>query len=312
MITTVTMNPCIDKSITVAEFKYGRLNRVLSSRSDIGGKGINVATAYKKLGGEVFCTGINYKIDGDFITDKLDEMNIPHDFVIVSGKLRENLKIVDQSNGYITEINETGYLSSEKSIKELKEKVHILSKRSSLMVFSGSVPKGIESDIYKELINECDQHTCKIILDAEGMLLLEGLKAKPYLIKPNKFELENALGSELNSLKELVSGARKLLNFGIQIICVSLGKDGAIILNKDHVYYAPPLPVEVKSTVGAGDSMVAALCLAIERKQPLNQMLRMAVAAAAATIQLEGTQMCNKQNFDALLPYVKITELSFN
>ena len=198
MITTVTMNPCIDKSITVAEFKYGRLNRVLSSRTDIGGKGINVATAYKKLGGDVLCTGINYKNDGDFITDKLNEMNIPHDFVIVSGKLRENLKIVDQSNGYITEINETGYLSSEKSIKELKEKVRILSKRSSLMVFSGSVPKCIESHIYKELINKCDQRTCKIILDAE-CAASEGLKAKPYLIKPNKFELENALGSELNS-----------------------------------------------------------------------------------------------------------------
>lgn len=309
MITTITMNPCIDRTVMIDAFEYGGLNRIKDSRKDIGGKGINVAAAYANLGGEALCTGINYLDGGDFIHKKLDEMHIRHDFVMVPGELRVNLKVFDESKAVITELNEKGWPAPSESVAALKDKVKEHCKNSSAMVFSGSVPNGVDSDIYRELMQECDASQCRLILDAEGQLFLEGLKARPYLVKPNRHELESAFGIELNTYRDIVRGAEKLLDDGVQIVCVSLGSDGAMIVDSNDAFYAPALPVKVKGTVGAGDSMVAALCLALEQGRSLDEMLRMAVAAAAASIMTEGTQLCTRRDFDTLLPQVTVSRI---
>ena len=309
MITTVTMNPCLDKALTIKEFRYGGLNRVKSSRTDIGGKGINVAVAYTNLGGSALCTGINYERGGDFLCHSLDAMGIQHDFIRVPGELRTNLKLFDESRGVITEVNQPGWPVKDEAFAALKDKVGKLSKNSSLMVFSGSVPEGMGFQTYRELMESCDTAGCRLILDAEGQLLMEGLKAKPYLIKPNRFELEKLLDMELRSYKEIAAAAGKLLDYGVGIICVSLGEDGAVVINQDSAYYAPALPVEVKSTVGAGDSMVAALCLAIEEGRSLDEMLQMAMAAAASSVMAEGTKLCSKVDYLALLHKVRVNKL---
>jgi 1-phosphofructokinase len=309
MITTITLNPCIDKTVAIDTFEYGGLNRIKDSRKDIGGKGINVAAAYTNLGGEALCSGFNYLIGGDYIHNKLDDMHIRHDFVMVPGELRVNLKVFDEGRAVITELNEKGWPVHPDSVAALKDKVKKYCGCSSAMVFSGSVPEGISSDIYGKLMQECDAPQCKLILDAEGQLFLEGLKARPYLVKPNRFELENALGIELNKNRDVARGAEKLLEYGVQIVCVSLGPDGAVIVDSNDAFYAPALPVKVKSTVGAGDSMVAALCLAIEQGKSLGEMLRMAAAAAAATIMTEGTQFCSKGDYETLLPQVALYRL---
>jgi 1-phosphofructokinase len=304
------MNPCIDKTITIDAFEYGGLNRVKSSRRDIGGKGINVAAVYTNLGGEAQCTGINYQTGGDFILNRLDEMHIRHEFVTAPGELRENLKVFDPSRAVVTEFNESGWPVGAEQVTAVKNKVRILSQESGIMVFSGSVPKGVSFAVYRELMQECDASRCRMVLDAEGQLFLEGLKAQPYLVKPNRFELEKALGMELNTYEETASGARRILDYGVQIVCVSLGSDGALIVDKKDAWFAPALPVQVKSTVGAGDSMVAALCLAIEQGRPLDEMLRMASAAAAASVMTAGTLLCSRQDFDALLPQAAAIHLN--
>ena len=308
MITTVTMNPCMDKTVTVDTFQYGGLNRVQNGREDIGGKGINVASVVTNLGGMALCTGINYENGGDFIQGKLSDRHIRHDFVMVPGELRTNLKLFDRSKGVITEVNESGSPVEAGSIVALKEKVRRYSRESSMMVFSGSVPQGVGSGVYRELMEECARG-CRPVLDAEGPLLSEGLKAQPYLIKPNRFELEMILGEERSTKEGIVEGARELLRSGVQILCVSLGEDGAVIVDPCRAYFAPALPVKVQSTVGAGDSMVAALCLAAEEDRPPAEMLRMATAAAAASVMTEGTQLCSRSDFDALLPQVSVTRI---
>ena len=310
MITTVTMNPCIDKTVTVDAFRYGGLNRVKSSRMDAGGKGINVASVYTGLGGSALCTGINYRTRGDFIREKLDEMHIRHDFVMVPGEVRSNLKLFDRAKGVITEVNESGFPIDAEAVTALKEKVRRYSRDSGMMVFSGSVPGGVGPGVYRELMEECAEADCRLVLDAEGQLLLEGLKAQPYLVKPNRFELEKALGMKQNTKEEIAVGAGKLLDrYGVHILCVSLGAEGAVIVDSSNAWYAPALPVKVKSTVGAGDSMVAALCLAIEQGRPPEEMLRMAIAAAAASVMAEGTQLCGRRDLDALLPRVTLTRI---
>ncbi len=308
MITTVTMNPCMDKTVTVDTFQYGGLNRVQNGREDIGGKGINVASVVTNLGGMALCTGINYENGGDFIQGKLSDRHIRHDFVMVPGELRTNLKLFDRSKGVITEVNESGSPVEAGSIVALKEKVRRYSRESSMMVFSGSVPQGVGSGVYRELMEECARG-CRPVLDAEGPLLSEGLKAQPYLIKPNRFELEMILGEERSTKEGIVEGARELLRSGVQILCVSLGEDGAVIVDPCRAYFAPALPVKVQSTVGAGDSMVAALCLAAEEGRPPAEMLRMATAAAAASVMTEGTQLCSRSDFDVLLPQVSVTRI---
>ncbi|WZL78611.1 1-phosphofructokinase [Eubacteriales bacterium mix99] len=308
MITTVTMNPGVDKTVTVDTFHYGGLNRVQNGRLDVGGKGINVASVYTNLGGTALCTGINYQSGGDLIRERLSDRHVRHDFVMVPGELRTNLKLFDRSKGVVTEVNESGFPVQEGNIQVLKEKVRRYSRESSMMVFSGSVPRGVGSGVYRELMEEC-AGDCRLVLDAEGPLLSEGLKAQPYLIKPNRFELEKILGEERNTKEEIVEGARELLRSGVQILCVSLGAQGAVIVDPCSAYFAPALPVKVQSTVGAGDSMVAALCLAAEEDRPPAEMLRMATAAAAASVMTEGTQLCSRSDFDALLPQVSVTRI---
>ncbi len=307
MIITVTMNPCIDRTVTIEQFRYGGMNRIQTSREDASGKGINVAIVYKELGGEALCTGINYLERGNLIRGRLNGLGIRHDFIEVPGTVRMNLKIFDKAKEIITEVNEPGAQVVPSALEDFKYALAGLTSMAEMVILSGSVPLGVPTTIYKDIM----EMGCNIkwVLDAEGALFAEGLKGQPYLIKPNLFELEKALNCTLKDHKDIVRGARSLFSYGITMACVSMGAEGAIMVNEKEAYYAPPLPIEVKSTVGAGDSMVAAFCLALEEGADLKEVLRRGSAAAAATVVNEGTQLCNRNTYDFLLPQVNIINL---
>lgn len=310
MITTVTLNPCIDRMVTVEKFIYGGLNRIISSREDAAGKGINVAVALHQLGQKAFCIGFNYTERGYMISKLLDDLTIPYDFVEVEGAVRVNLKVFDLSQSVVTEINEGGHPVSLEHIQRLKGKVEVYAPASSMMVFSGSVPAGVPSYIYRELIERAKRHGTLCVLDAEGQLLLEGIKAQPYLIKPNLYELERATGKTLTTPSEIVRAARLFIEKGVRIVGVSMGSGGAMIIDENEAYYAHPIPVEVKGTAGAGDSMVAGFCLAIEEGAGLKDMLRYGVAAATASVIREGTLLCTREGFEAMLPRVVVEKVA--
>ena len=175
---------------------------------------------------------------------------------------------------------------------------------------SGSVPRGIPSTIYRELLELVSELPVKTILDAEGELLLEGLRGKPDIIKPNLYELETALKTRLNSHRDIVHGARVFIKQGVGIVGVSMGKEGAMIIDDKRAYYAPGMKVDVKGTAGAGDSFVAGLCLAIEEDKDIKDMLRYGVAAATASVIQAGTELCNREDFERLLARVEIEELN--
>jgi len=309
MIITVTMNPCIDRMVTVEKFTYGGMNRIIESREDASGKGINVAIACKQLGGEAVATGINYTGKGRMIRNRLDGLGIPHDFVEVSGDVRVNLKIFDASMGVVTEVNEPGHPVDPAALEALKSKLKALCEKGDMIVFSGSVPKGVSAAVYLELMSAVTGHA-RLVLDAEGELLTEGLKARPFMIKPNLYELEKALGREFKDQRDIVAGARKFIDAGVSIVGVSMGDKGAVLVDSREAYYSPALPVKVRSTVGAGDSMVAAFCLACEAGAGLEEMLRMGSAAAAATVISDGTQLCSRNGFDFLLPQAAVAAIS--
>lgn len=309
MIAAINLNPCIDLSIQVQGFQYGELNRVLESRSDPSGKGINVGIALKNLGREVKCLGFNYRDNGDALKAVLEQKEIGHRFVEVDGRLRINVKILDTVSSVMTEMNEQGGKVRKEDVCSLRKMIREETEDSGIVVIGGSVPNGVEKEIYREIISDLSGKGKRIILDAEKELLEEGVKAKPYLIKPNLYELETTFQRKCKDIGEVVLAARDIIRQGVQVVCVSMGEKGAVICSEESAYYAPAIPLDIKGYQGAGDSMVAGICCALEEKKDIREMLRYGMAASAASLIREGTQLCEKQTFDKYLEQIEIREV---
>lgn len=290
MITTITLNPAIDKTITIDDFKIGSVNRVTSARIDAAGKGINVSKVIKALGGESKATGILAGNSGEFIKKELDKLQIENDFIIVDGETRTNVKVVDIKNKITTEINEKGPFIEDKDLRRIKEKIVDIIPANSVAVFSGSVPQNVNTDIYKFLVEKVKEKGVKCILDTSKKLLSEGIKAGPYLVKPNIHELEELFDVKLDSYKKVVDVSKDIFKYGVKYIVVSLGKDGSLFITEDKAALVEGMKVDVKSTVGAGDSMVAALALAIDNNYSFEKIIRLASATSTASVMTEGTQ----------------------
>lgn len=309
MIGTVTLNPCVDRTCHISGFEYGGMNRMIDDRRDVSGKGINVSLALKQMNWDVKTTGFLYKGNKEFFLEELTKSHIEYDGIEVEGVVRENIKLWDTNSNITTEINQKGAFVSEEKCQEFKE--HFTSWVSSLdvVVLSGSVPVGIDNTIYKDLIEIASLKGVKSVLDAEGELLNEGLKAKPYLIKPNKYEFCLSFKTEDDSLYSIAKKAKEIVKDGVcSICCVTLGKDGALIVSKDGVWFSPSPSVDIKCTQGAGDSVVAGMCIALERGLDVPEMLRYGVTMATGTLTREGTQMCGKDEFDRFLPLVEVSK----
>lgn len=312
-VLTMTLNPCIDKTIYVETFQVGGTNIVRKTVEEAAGKGINVAVGLKHLDVPVKAMGFVYKEDKDKLYGKLDEEKISYSFVEVEGRLRVNQKIFDESKSEMTECNEKGSPVRKEDVERLLETLQEELTDTSILVLSGSVPPGVNKDIYAVMTSMANEAGVKVVLDASGELLTEGVKANPYLIKPNREEFVRTFlqkeGVEVNDAEELVmSMCNKLLFDGLTYICLSLGAEGALLVGKgkndgkivlkenalpmgDNAIISdkrPAIPVSIRSLQGAGDAMVAGLCKAIYEERE-DRMLDYALAMAASTITLEGT-----------------------
>jgi 1-phosphofructokinase len=290
MIVTVTLNPALDKTMEIDDFNLEKINREKRSRVDAGGKGINVSKVIKSLGGESLATGFIAGNAGNFIKQQLDGFGIQNDFVVTQGETRTNLKVVDLKNKTYTDINENGPLISEQELLNVEEKVQDCVNENSVLVLSGSIPKNLSSKVYFDMITRAKEKGAKVIIDADGDLLNESIKAGPYLVKPNIDELERLYSIKLDTTDKVIDCAKKLFDFGVEIVVVSLGGDGSIFITRKEILIVEPIKVDVKSTVGAGDSMVAALALSIDKNYPFDQVVRLSVAAGTAAVMMEGTQ----------------------
>lgn len=291
MVITVTLNPAVDKTVEIGNFEIGAVNRVSSVRLDAGGKGINVSKVIRSLGGKSKASGILGGAAGGFIKEYLDRLGIENDFLFIKGETRTNLKIVDGSRKISTDINEPGPPVTREDVENLKRIVFEDLGEGSVVVFSGSVPGNVDKDIYERWIEAAGKAGAKTILDADGELLKRGVKAGPFLIKPNIHELERLFETRIKDAREAEGLARKLMeSHGIEMAAVSLGEKGAVFLNKEKSLLAHGIKVEVKSTVGAGDAMVAALAYALAKGWSFEEAARLAVASATANVMTSGTQ----------------------
>ena len=306
MIVTVCLNPSVDKTCEVESFQFGGTNRVISAMLDAGGKGINVALALKRLGQEAAATGFLYNKNADIFYDRLEKGNVICDFIVSDGSARTNIKLRDKKTGTITEINEKGAAVDQSLINAVRDKCIELSKKCEYMVFTGSMPPGCPPDLYKTLINEIH---CPAILDADSTALKSGAEAAPFMIKPNIHEFEALLGQKLASPDEIVTCARTLIAKGVKYVLISMGSDGAMLVTKNDALFAPRIDVDVQSTVGAGDCMVAGFIHGISMYSDIEAVFASAVAAGTAGVMTSGTGLLEKETYEDLMNKVRIRKI---
>ncbi|TCO61498.1 fructose-1-phosphate kinase [Caldanaerobacter subterraneus] len=308
MITTVTANPAIDRTVIVENLKPGSVNRVIRSRVDAGGKGINVAKNLKNLGDEVVALGF-LGPNANYIIDCLEEEGIKSDFVRIKNDTRTNIKISDISRGEVTDLNEYGPEVSEEEIKLLKESIFKYAEKSKVLVLSGSLPLGVPKTFYKEIIKELKNSNLKIILDADNQALLYGIEERPFMIKPNVHELEDVVRKRLETLEEIIEEGKKLNKLGIKIVAISMGSKGSIVITNDAVFRVKPLKVEVKGTVGAGDAYVAGFAHGIYRGLSLEETIKIAAALSTSVVMKEGTRAGTIEEVNALKDKIEIERI---
>lgn len=309
MITTVTLNPAIDKMITVEKMNIGGVNMVGSIQIDPGGKGVNVSRVIQRLRGKTVALGFVGGGMGRCIIHCLKKERVPTDFVEVEGETRMNLSLMERTKKVVTSFHEMGHRVREIELEILKDKLKGWLDGSKIVVLSGSVPPGIPQGIYKELIFLIKSRDVKVFLDTHGRPLKEGIKAGPYLVKPNLDEMRELTGSPLSSDEDIVSSGKRLIESGVDIGIVSMGKRGAYIFTEDKTLRAVAPRIEMLSTIGSGDSMIAGLALSLARGDSLEDAISLGVAAGAATAMTMGTELCRRDDVVRLKKEIKIMEV---
>ena len=309
MIITVTLNPALDKTVEIPAFTLDAVNRITTIRTDPGGKGLNVSKVIAKLGGTSTVVGVLGGTTGRRIADAMDALGIACQFTFVDGETRTNLKVIDPARHTNTDLNEPGLTVDQETLDHMRDALVAAIRPGDIVVLSGSLPKGAPADTYGSWTAACRTAGARVFLDADGEPLAHGLAAKPYLAKPNNHELSRLTGRALETADDLLAAARTLIADGVERVVVSMGGDGALFVSADGAYRAEGLRVPVGSTVGAGDSMVAALAYAAEQGMADADTVRLAVATSAANVMCSGSQAAERSAVDELLPHVVFHEI---
>lgn len=309
MILTVTANAAIDKRYVVESFGVGEVNRVKSCAPTAGGKGLNVARVAKLTGAEVTATGFLGGHAGRFIEEKVLEQGIKSEFVWCKGESRTCINIWDEAKRQQTEFLEPGFVVEEKDCEKLVQKIRDLLVSSSVLTISGSVPKGADAKLYKRLIREAKHVGIPVLLDTSGELLKECIEECPTLLKPNIDEICGLTGRMLDSREDMLEAAQELHGKGVEIVAISLGKDGSLVSCKEGVYEVKVPRIDAVNTVGCGDSMIAGFAVGIARGLEIEEILRLASAVSAANAMRMETGFIVKEDVEAILPKIQITKL---
>lgn len=281
MFYTVTLNPALDYILQVDDFGIGKINRTKTEKILPGGKGLNVSIVLKNLEIDTVAIGFIAGFTGDELRKQMEQKGVKTEFIKVqNGITRINVKI---SSNQETALNGIGPDIDEKDIEELLQKINEITS-DDLVILSGNIPKSIPKNIYQIICDILEKNNVTFVVDATRELLIDVLKYKPFLIKPNKEELEETFKVKITTKDELVTYAKKLQDMGAQNVLISLGGDGAILLNKEgKVYYSKAPKGKVINTVGAGDSMVAGFLAGYKKTKDYEQAFKMGIATGSAS-----------------------------
>lgn len=281
MIYTVTLNPSIDYVVKLNNLATGDINRASEEYVYPGGKGINVSLILKELGYKSNALGFISGFTGQYIESILNERGLNSDFIkLENGFTRINVKIKSSEE---TEINGQGpHISSEK-LDKLYKKIESLNE-DDILVLAGSIPSTLDEKLYENIMARIENKGIKVVVDATKNLLLNVLKYKPFLIKPNNIELEEMFNVKLETTEDIVLYANKLKEMGAKNVLVSMGKDGALLLTEDNkVLKSSVAKGEVRNSVGAGDSMVGGFIAGYLKNKSYEEALKLGAASGSAT-----------------------------
>lgn len=310
MIITVTLNPSIDISYRLKEFKIDDVNRTNEVTKTAGGKGLNVSRVLKQLNGNVLATGFNGGYTGEFLKSELDKLNIKNDFYNINGNTRNCIAILNDGNQ--TEILESGDNISEEEQLGFLEKFEDLVKNSSVVTISGSMPPGVPNDYYERLLNIIKSEDIKVILDTSGESLKNivlNSEVKPYCIKPNETEIKQIENKDINSKEELVDYLKTDIFKGIELIVITMGGDGALVKFKDDFYNVNIPKINVVNPVGSGDSTVAGIAYGIENNLSIEDIIKYAMTCGILNTMEEKTGYINTHEVDKYLEKIEIIKL---
>ncbi|HVQ88865.1 MAG TPA: 1-phosphofructokinase [Actinomycetes bacterium] len=286
MITTVTLNPSLDRTLLVAELTRGEVLRADATRDDPGGKGVNVARALAMHGEHPVAVLPAGGSIGRALVAQLGDAGVDVEPVAIEGTTRANITIVEP-DGVTTKLNEPGPLLSATEIDAVIEAVSKRASEGGWVVIGGSLPPGVEVDVITLVVEAAHTAGAKVALDTSGQALRTGLRAKPDLVKPNIQELLEVVGGAASTIGDVVDACQRLRTLGAVDVLCSLGADGAVLVTDQAVWQAAAPPVEVRNTVGAGDALLAGYLFAAGGGP--KQALRVGVAWAAAAVRTPGT-----------------------
>lgn len=309
MIYTLTLNPALDLELTVDTFNYNQVLRALNTRTDCGGKGFNVSRALAALGQASTALGFVGGGTGQRLERVLRHMGIGTDFVVVSDETRTNVSIVTDPTSDYFKVNQAGPTILPEEVEALLHKVQSLSQRGDIWVLSGSIPPGVATDIYAQIIQMVQANGGKAVLDTSGEPLRLGCKAKPFAVKPNTVEAQKLTGIEIEDIDTARAAAEEIQSLGIPVVVLSLGKDGALLSHREGTMMAKPPAVQEHNPIGAGDALVAGVVWGLERNLSIGEILSWGVASGAAAASLPGTGVGSQEQVERLEKEINITSI---
>lgn len=305
-VVTITLNPAIDRTVTISNFAAGQVNRVEQMRQNPGGKGVNVAAALADYGHTVAVTGFLGRENCASFEALFQGKRIADHFVRIAGQTRVGIKITDPAQRQTTDINFPGQAPAPADLHALFERVAALD--GAWFVLAGSLPPGVDTAIYRDLIAALKAQGRKVALDTSGAALQHAIEAAPAIVKPNIHELEALIGAPLPTPAAVAQAARRLLERGIELVVVSMGSAGACFVSADAVVTARPPGVAVTSTVGAGDAMVAGIIAARLRSLPLAASARLATAFSLDAITRIDAGLSSPEAIEGWMNMVAVEE----
>ena len=309
-ILTVTLNPAIDKTVSVSNFRIGKDFREQQLHLSAGGKGLNISRTLKHLGNSSIATGFIGGPAGLYITRQLNSERIKHNFTPIEGNTRTSLTVIDPKNKKITRVLERGPKVSSKELRAFKKHFGLLLSRASFVLFSGRNIPGVPESIYGELISIAKRHGVKTILDTSGKALTLGLKRKPFMVKPNIEEAEHVLRKKIRSFSGLKGALKHFHNLGIQIVAITMGSQGAIVSDRNQIILARPPKIVRKNPVGCGDAFLAGFILSFERKKNLKEALRLGVGCGAANAASINPGFIKRSTLNNLIKKIRFKDIS--
>ncbi|HOM02844.1 MAG TPA: 1-phosphofructokinase family hexose kinase [Acetivibrio sp.] len=309
MITSVALNPALDKIYFVDNFEPGKMYRVREMVKSAGGKGVNVARVACMIGENVRLIGFKGGEAGNWLESQLKKLGVCTRFVEVCGETRTNNNIIDRVRDNETEVLEPGpFISGEDMERFIAVYKEVLAD-SKVVVLSGGLPQGVPANYYKTLIEAAKPFNIPVILDTGGEALKEGIKAKPHVIKPNLRELSSLAQKELSDVEEIVEVLREINAGGIDIAIVSMGEKGAILSTKDSCIRVKVPPIDTVNTIGSGDAMVAGFAAGLARKKPPEECIRLASACGMSNARFLEIGVVDKNEVEAQKGSVMIEKI---